>query len=122
MDIGYWITGITSIIVAALGSSWIGVIIQSKREKNSEIYKKIDEIERNVNEHIAIVEQALAGVEYLGIKMSSKAILDRGFVTIEELEDIDKLMYKPYRAMGGNGVAKELFEEVKRLPHKPPKE
>ena len=41
-------------------------------------------------------------------------------VTIEELEDLDKLMYKPYTAMGGNGVAKELFEEVKRLPHNPP--
>lgn len=122
MDVSYWITGIISIIVAALGSSWIGILIQSKREKKSEIYKKIDEIEKNVNEHIAIVEQALAGVEYLGIKMSSKAILDRGYVTIEELEDLDKLMYKPYTAMGGNGVAKELFEEVKQLPHKPPKE
>lgn len=122
MDISYWITGIISIIVAALGSSWIGILIQSKREKKSEIYKKIDEIEKDVYKHIEIVEKALTGVEYLGIKMSSKAILDRGYVTIEELEDLEKLMYEPYTAMGGNGVAKELFEEVKQLPHRPPAE
>ena len=122
MDVSYWITGITAIIVAALGSSWLGAWITSKREKNSEIYKKIDEIETNVNKHIELVEKALAGVEYLGIKMSAKAILERGYVTIEELEDLDRLMYKPYTAMGGNGVAKELFEEVKQLPHKPEKE
>lgn len=118
MDISYWITGIISIIVAALGSSWIGIIIQSKREKRSEIYKKIDEIETDVNKHIEVVEAALTGLEYLGIKMSCKNILERGYVTIEELEDLEKLLYKPYTAMGGNGVAKELFEEIKRLPHK----
>lgn len=122
VDVSYWITGIISIIVAALGSSWLGVIINSKREKKSEIYKKIDEIERDVYKHIDVVEQALTGIEYLGIKMSCSRILERGYVTIEELEDIDKLLYKPYTVMGGNGVAKELFEEVKQLPHKPKKE
>lgn len=122
MDVSYWVTGITAIIVAALGSSWLGAIIVSKREKKSEIYKKIDEIKTDVDRHIEIVEQALAGVEYLGIKMSAKAILERGYVTIEELEDLDRLMYKPYTAMGGNGVAKELFEEVKQLPHIKPEE
>jgi hypothetical protein len=121
-NISYWITGIVSIIVAALGSSWLGVWINSKREKKTEIYKKIDEIETDVNKHIEVVEKALTGIEYLGIKMSCSHILDRGYVTIEELEDIEKLMYKPYTAMGGNGVAKELFEEIKRLPHKPKKE
>lgn len=120
MDVSYWITGISAIIVAALGSSWLGALIIAKREKKSEIYKKIDEIKTDVDRHIEIVEKALMGLEYLGIKMSTKSILDRGYVDIEELEDLDKLMYKPYTAMGGNGVAKELFDEVKQLPHKKP--
>lgn len=119
MDVSYWITGIVTLLVGIFGSTGFWTWINSRREKNSEIYKYIENIEKNVNEHMERMEKGFLGLEYLGIKMSCKTILDRGWVDIEELEDIEKLMYKPYVSMGGNGIAKELFEEVKQLPHKP---
>lgn len=62
------------------------------------------------------------GLTYLGIKMSCKAILDRGYVQMEELEDLEKYLYEPYKRMGGNGTAEAMLMKIKQLPNKPPKE
>ena len=40
--------------------------------------------------------------------------LDRGFVHIHSLESLDDLM-EQYKALGGNGTAAKLVEDVKKL-------
>lgn len=64
--------------------------------------------------------QAMLGIMYLGVKMSCNTLLKKGWASTEEIEDIEKYMYEPYKAMGGNGTAEMLVNKVKGLPSKPP--
>lgn len=50
-------------------------------------------------------------IVYLGMKY-----IERGWVTKDELENLVDYLYKPYEKMGGNGTAKKIVDDVKRLP------
>ena len=47
---------------------------------------------------------------YLGMKY-----VDRGYIYQSEYENLDKYLYQPYEKMGGNGSAKRVMDEVKKL-------
>lgn len=42
--------------------------------------------------------------------------IERGWITQDEYEDLNKYLYIPYVRMGGNGTAERLMIEVKKLP------
>ena len=42
--------------------------------------------------------------------------IERGWITQDEYEDLNKYLYNPYREMGGNGTAERLMTEIKKLP------
>lgn len=42
--------------------------------------------------------------------------LERGSITVDEYENLYKYLFAPYEAMGGNGTAKRMIEQVGRLP------
>lgn len=42
--------------------------------------------------------------------------IERGWITQDEYEDLNKYLYTPYAEMGGNGTAKRLMDEISRLP------
>ena len=42
--------------------------------------------------------------------------IERGWITQDEYEDLNKYLYSPYREMGGNGTAERLMVEVTKLP------
>lgn len=65
---------------------------------------------------------AMLGIMYLGIKMSCSSLLKRGWCSTEEIEDIEKYMFEPYKSMGGNGTAEMLMNKVKGLPNTAPNE
>lgn len=44
--------------------------------------------------------------------------IERGWITQDEYEDLDLYLYQPYCSMGGNGSAKRVMDEVKKLPIK----
>ena len=50
-------------------------------------------------------------IVYLGMKY-----IERGWVTKDEFENLNDYLYKPYEDMGGNGSAKRIMDEVKKLP------
>ena len=52
-------------------------------------------------------------IVYLGMKY-----IERGWVTKDELENLVDYLYKPYENMGGNGTAKKIVDDVKKLPIK----
>ena len=64
----------------------------------------------------SVSRQAMLGLMYLGVKMSCQKLLYGGWATTEEIEDIEKYMYEPYKALGGNGTAEMLMNKVKALP------
>lgn len=47
---------------------------------------------------------------YLGMKY-----IERGYITNDEYENLHDYLYKPYEEMGGNGSAKRIMDEVKKL-------
>ena len=42
--------------------------------------------------------------------------IERGWVSSDEYEDLNKYLYSPYTEMGGNGTVKKLMSEVQKLP------
>lgn len=44
--------------------------------------------------------------------------IERGWVTKEEFQDLNRYLYEPYREMGGDGTAERVMEQVKQLPLK----
>lgn len=45
--------------------------------------------------------------------------LARGYILSGEYADFYEELYKPYMAMGGNGLAKHIFERIEKLPMLP---
>lgn len=50
-------------------------------------------------------------IVYLGM-----SYIERGYITQDEYENLYEYLYKPYKAMGGNGSAKRVMDEVNALP------
>ena len=89
--------GVT-IICAVLASGGFWAYIQSRDSKNN------------------AQAQMLLGlghdrIVYLGMKY-----IERGHITKDEYENLYEYLYKPYSALGGNGSAKKVMEEVNKLP------
>lgn len=42
--------------------------------------------------------------------------IERKYITADEYENLHDYLYVPYCALGGNGSAKRIMEEVSRLP------
>lgn len=47
--------------------------------------------------------------------------MSRGYVPLYAMESIE-IMYKAYKSLGGNGAVTKLYQEIKELPTKDPKE
>ena len=55
---------------------------------------------------------------YDRIKHLGKSYIDRNYITVEELEDLDRMheVYHDEDKLNGNGFLKELMEAVRALP------
>lgn len=60
--------------------------------------------------------QMLIGLGHDRIIYLGTSYIERGWITNDEYENLYDYLYKPYEAMGGNGSAKRIMEEVKKLP------
>lgn len=58
----------------------------------------------------------LMGLAYETITTLGVAYIERGWVTKDEYEELNKYFFTPYKALGGNGVAERIMNEVSRLP------
>lgn len=47
---------------------------------------------------------------YLGTKY-----IEDGYVTEDEFENLNKYLYEPYKALGGNGTAEKIMDDVRNL-------
>lgn len=87
-----------TVICAVLASSGFWAYLQARHEKKDAKTKMILGLG-----HDRIVTLAMSYVE-------------RGWITQDEYEDLNKYLYNPYREMGGNGTAERLMTEIKKLP------
>lgn len=64
--------------------------------------------------------QMLIGLGHDRIMYLGSRYIERGdWITTEEYENLVDYLYKPYEAMGGNGSAKRLIDEIKKMDIKP---
>ena len=87
-------------VTALLGSSGIWVWIKTKSDRNNSEDRLLLAVARN-----QLVEQ---GREYL----------KRGYITMDEYEEYED-HYQLYSNLGGNGLARRVFEQVDDLPMMP---
>jgi len=102
-----WIIPILSIIGTILASSGFWAFMQSQQTKN----KEESELEHAKTE--LLVGLAHDRILYLG-----ESYIERGWITVQEYENLHDYLYKPYAACGGNGTAKVVIDKVKQLPIK----
>lgn len=63
-----------------------------------------------------IKTQMLIGLGHDRIVYLGTSYIKRGYVTIDEFENLNEYLYKPYAKLGGNGSAKRIMDEVAKLP------
>lgn len=88
------------IVLAVLASNGLWALIGKRRNKN--------DVERNM----------LVGLAHDRIIHLGMVYVTRGYITQDEYENINDYLYQPYEKMGGNGSAKRVMEEVRKLPIK----
>ena len=58
----------------------------------------------------------LIGIAHDRITFLGMKYVDRGYITRDEYENLNDYLYEPYAEAGGNGSAKRVMEEVRKLP------
>jgi len=96
---------IVTILVAIITSGSLAAILgrrSERRERTSEQRQLQVDLLRGLA-HDRIV--------YLGMKY-----INRGWITTEEFENLSEYLFKPYKAMDGNGSAERIMMEIRKLP------
>ena len=93
-----WGQVLVSVLLALLSSTGLWSYISSRRERHDAKTKM------------------LVGLAHDRIISLGVSYINRGYVTADEYENLYEYLYVPYAALGGNGSAKRIMEEVKKLP------
>ena len=96
MDI--WVQIAVPLVAAVLTSSGLWAVIARRADKGDAQRKM------------------LVGLAHDRIVHLGRVYVDRGYITQDEYENLNDYLYAPYEKMGGNGSAKRVMEEVRRLP------
>ena len=92
---------IIAIVGGIFGSTGLWQLIQYFLAKNS--------VEREM----------LLGLGYIQLMNTCEMYLKQGYIEVEELVDLKKYLYEPYRKLGGNGAGEMIMSKVEKLPNQP---
>lgn len=92
---------LVTIIVAAISSGGFWSFLQYYREKKSGLNAMV------------------LGLGFSQLNEECNRYIDRGYITVDELNSLTKYLYEPYKALGGNGIAEKLYNKVIQLPNEP---
>lgn len=87
-----------TILITLIGSAGFWGYLDARRTKKS----------ANTRLLVGIAHDRIT---YLGMKY-----IERGYITKDEYENLSDYLYDPYQKAGGNGSAKRVMEEVRKLP------
>ena len=93
-----WIKTAVTVLVTLLGSAGFWSWLDARRTKKS----------ANTRLLVGIAHDRIVflGMKYVG----------RGYITRDEYENLNDYLFDPYSEAGGNGSAKRVMEEVRKLP------
>lgn len=89
---------IVAVVVAVLGSNGLWAFLQSKSTRKS------------------ARDRMILGLGHAEIFRVTEKYIHRNGITMDELEDLDKYLYKPYSELGGNGTAAAVVQKCRELP------
>ena len=95
---------LVTILVSVLASSGVWAVVMKLMDKRD------------------VKTQMLIGLGHDRIMYLGMSYIQRGWITRDEYENLVDYLYKPYELMGGNGSAKRVVDEVKKLPLQRPGE
>lgn len=98
MNMDVWIQVAVPLAAAVLTSSGLWAVVTRRADKG--------DAERKM----------LVGLAHDRIVHLGMVYIDRGYITQDEYENLNDYLYAPYEKMGGNGSAKRVMEEVRKLP------
>lgn len=93
-----WVQMMLTIVGSVVASSGFWAYIQKRMEKND------------------VKTVMLVGLAHDRIICLGMGYIERGCITHDEYENLDKYLFKPYSSMGGNGSAVRIMNEVNKLP------
>ena len=93
-----WIKTPITILLAIEGSAGFWGFLEARRTKKS----------ANTRLLVGIAHDRIV---FLGMKY-----VERGYITRDEYENLNDYLFDPYSEAGGNGSAKRVMEEVRKLP------
>lgn len=91
---------VVAVVCATIASSGFWAFLQARSNKKSNSTKLL----------LGIAHDRIC---YLGLQYLKR---DPLYVTHDEYENLHDYLYIPYEKEGGNGTAKKIMEEVKKLP------
>lgn len=89
---------IVTVVVTMIGSNGLWAWIQSR------------------STHKSALEKMILGLGHAEIFRQAEHYIRRDGITTEELEDLNKYLFKPYKEMGGNGTAETIVKKCGELP------
>ena len=91
---------VVTIVTATLASSGLWTYIMKRNDKKDAKTKM------------------LVGLGHDRIVCLGLKYISRGYITRDEYENLYDYLYVPYAALGGNGSAKHVMDDVNKLPIK----
>lgn len=58
----------------------------------------------------------LLGIAYDKIIWQCQKYISQGYIPVDAFDELNRYLFEPYKAMGGDGTAEKLMNEVKQLP------
>lgn len=99
-----WLTMIVTVLCAMFSSTGCWALLQRRAEKKD------------------ARTQMILGLGHDRIIHLCKYYIQQGYISSDDYENLHEYLFKPYEALGGNGTAKRLMDEVNKLPIKTPAE
>ena len=87
-----------------------------KEERSTDDIRKIEARVSETQDTVDNLVIAMRMQMYDRIKHLAKSYIDRGYITVEELEDLDKMHDNYHGPLQGNGFLSELMGQVHHLP------
>lgn len=70
-----------------------------------------DQSKKDIEDH----GEAIAGLEHDRIVHLGKGYFKSGHISIQDYDDINNYLYKPYKKLGGNGTAETVMNRLKEM-------
>lgn len=70
----------------------------------------------NRNKKKTAEARLLMGIAYSEIIRRSEHYIHKGYISVDEYNELNRYLFEPYQEMGGNGTAQKLMREVQQLP------